>query len=76
MESDQAAREAAAGRLVGAGCDAHEAKAAARKDRWADKRKSRSEWKQVVKMRRVEGKREARVEEVLDEEEPGIRIAG
>jgi len=54
------------------GCEAHEAKAAARKERSADKRRSRSEWKQVVKMRRVEGKRQARVED----EEVAIRAAG
>ena len=54
MDTSQAAQEAVSGGLVGIGCAPHEAKAASRKERWADKRKSRSEWKQVVKMRKVE----------------------
>ena len=68
MDAAQAAREAVSGGLVGMGCEPHEAKAAARKERWSDKRKSRSEWKAVVKMRRVEVKTEARVDEAIEEE--------
>jgi tRNA-dihydrouridine synthase 1 len=75
MDAAQAAREAAGGGLVGIGCEAHEAKAAARKERWVDKRKGRSEWRQVVKTRRTEGTRGARVEDVADEE-VAIRAAG
>ncbi|CAD6575287.1 MAG: hypothetical protein TREMPRED_001344, partial [Tremellales sp. Tagirdzhanova-0007] len=68
MDPAVAARKAVGGGLVGMGCEPHEAKAAARKERWSDKRKSRSEWKAVVKTRRVEAKQEARVDEVVDAE--------
>ena len=74
MSAADALREASRGGLVGMGCEAHEAKAVARKERLAEKRKSRSEWKQVAKMRKLEGKREARVEEIVNEEDGSLHL--
>ena len=78
MDASQAILQASAGGLVGMGCEAHEAKAIARKERHADKRKSRSEWKHANKIRRLNGKLDDRIVEATDvtEEEAALHASG
>jgi len=72
MDVLHAAQQAEGGGLMGVGCEGHEAKAAAKKERFADKRKTRSEWKQVVKMRKLEGKKQARLDAAAEEGYVGV----
>jgi tRNA-dihydrouridine synthase 1 len=52
MTPEEAHDQASRGGLVGTGCEAHEAKESARKDRRAEKRKIKTVWKEVAKQRK------------------------
>ena len=56
----EALRKAMRGELVGMGCEAHEAKDRARRERNAEKRKNRADGRRVAKQRRLDAKGYAR----------------
>jgi tRNA-dihydrouridine synthase 1 len=61
MSAEEAAAEASRGELVGKGCEAHEEKVRARRERMAEKRKNRAEGKRAAKARR-KGRKGAGIE--------------
>ena len=60
MDPDTAAHKSARGELEGKGCEAHEAKVAAKKALWQEKRKNRAAAREGNRARRVEAKRKER----------------
>nr|XP_031862150.1 uncharacterized protein CI109_002563 [Kwoniella shandongensis]KAA5529222.1 hypothetical protein CI109_002563 [Kwoniella shandongensis] len=61
LTEQEAEAEAAKGGLVGMGCEAHEEKMKARKDRMDRKRKNKVEARERAKAKKVEGKQRTRV---------------
>lgn len=59
MDPEEVAHKSGRGDLVGMGCEAHESKVRAKKDRAAEKRKNRIEAKEEVKRQKPNGKERA-----------------
>lgn len=76
MDPDQAKKAARSGELIGRGCEAHEAKFNAKKDKLKDKRKARAQYRRYVKESQVAaGEKRKRVEVGIDVDEEE-RFAG
>ena len=52
MDAEEVTHKSGRGELVGLGCEAHESKVRAKKDRIAEKRKNRAEAKEEVKRKK------------------------
>jgi hypothetical protein len=64
VSPEEATLEGAKGGLVGMGCEAHESKEAARKERAVEKRKHKQVWKKIAKQRRDDAKNTGKAQDM------------